>query len=57
MTEPMHAVPDEAPDGTWVAPGGWRRVLAGFTVGTLAGFLTGLLLPRRDGRVDEVTGE
>jgi hypothetical protein len=29
-----------------VAPGGWRRALAGFLIGALAGAVVALLLPR-----------
>jgi hypothetical protein len=34
-----------------VAPGGWRRILAGFLVGAAVGAAIALLLPRDDGPV------
>ncbi|MGH3443331.1 MAG: hypothetical protein ACRDUY_15070 [Nitriliruptorales bacterium] len=37
---------DEPPTPRIVAPGGWRRMLVGFALGTLAGALAGLVLPR-----------
>ncbi len=45
--------PADEDDRTWVAPGGWRRVVAGFAVGAVAGILLGLVLPRND-RVDNI---
>lgn len=45
-----HAADDaHTATGRPVAPGGWRRMLVGFLIGTLAGALVALVLPRDDG--------
>jgi hypothetical protein len=39
-----------------VAPGGWRRIVAGFLVGAAVGAAIGLVLPRDDGPVRTPAG-
>lgn len=39
-----------------VAPGGWRRILAGFLIGAAVGAAIALVLPRDDGPVRALTG-
>ena len=48
---PDQQAPGPVDTGHHVAPGGWRRIVAGFLVGAAVGAAVALVLPRDDGPI------